>query len=652
MHVYVVAVGLPWLSAEALAKAVTATGDEFELDRATAWSLASGLGGISAAGVHHGAERCGARRYLHRAASVATFFDGLPVDATGAVCGFDAEQLFAGWEGSSGELEGAFSAVKVDLVAERLEIVTDAMALCPVYCVPSGSGVLVSNSVAVLASLLGLSEPDPLGVSSFLGLGWAASDRVLNSGVRVLAGGARHTLRDGRIRTERSFGPETIANRELLFDSTEQVADHLCRLTRNAVGGVGPVGCALTAGRDTRLLVALLTATGQSAQYFTGGSPGDPDVVIAEELADRFGLEHEAVFHDPASGERDWTKVAGRFIAQNDGLSSLLQLYDYVEPLAARPALGVKLGGIGGEIGRAGTGHLTAVATNVPLLRRSLRAQQKLLALKARNDGGLMTRAAVEELSRYLRSFCLQRLEEGWARWELQEAFYAFERVGRWAATGTRRVASIDDGFCPLATRAFIDYCFSVSPAERYIEAPHHRLLKTLAPAMLEHRFEVPFRPQHRWLAPILATGELAGLAIDRIPTPRLRGALQPDVSPAVSAEYPLQHAWVESNLDLIGDLFSDRSSGLWEFVSRESVLGVLAAGPVERAGCQEALLRAITVAWYFHGPGVNRGAESAATASADLGLASTDGALRVIAGDDDSRSVGFVTGDLNGERR
>lgn len=606
MHIYVISAGLPALTATDLTSAIEAVGGDFALDPATLWDVASTDSDVRAAGIHHSLDRCGPRRYVHGADATRTWFDGLPVEPDGRFAGHDAAQLAARWA-ESDRLEGAFSAVRLDRETGLVEVVLDAMGLSPVYVARRDSGVLVSNSVAVLISLLNLSGPDPLGVSSFLGLGWAAADRVLVTDVRALAGGSRHTIRRGELLSDRAFGPATVARTERGAIGLSELARHLTSLTRSAVHDIDPVGCALTAGRDSRILAALLEAAGEEALYFTGGPPGHPDVVIASELAEHMGVRHEVVCHDPADSELDWTDAAGRFIAQNDGLSSLLQLPDYIDLTATWPPLGVKLGGAGGEIGRAGTGYITAIATNAPLLRRSQALQRRLLAMKVRNDGGVMTGEATAELSRYLDRFVDERLEEGWRTPELAEAFYAFERVGRWAATGTRRVAGTDDGFSPLSTRTFIEYCFSLSSSERYIEAAHHRLLAELAPALLRHRFETPFHPQRRWVAPILASRDLAtvgsGYARGALRARRKQRLSTTGQTGAPQPPYPFLHEWLESRLELVGDLFAQEQSPLWDFISRPRVLALLAGEESDRARNQEALLRAATVAWYFHGP-------------------------------------------------
>jgi asparagine synthase (glutamine-hydrolysing) len=605
LHIYAIAAGIPGLTEARLGVAVERVGEEFALDSKTRWQASSRAGAVKAAGVHHSPERCGPRRYVARSASKLTWFDGLPVSSDGSFLGSDAAALSERWDSVAERLEGQFSVASIDLEAERAEVILDCLAFVPVYCAARDGGVLISNSVALISSVLELHDPDPLGISSFLSLGWAAGDRVLTRGVRLLCGGARHTLEGtGTIRTERFFGPETIPVQTRERRSAGELAGQLTDITRNAVHPVERVGCAITAGHDSRILVGLLGAAGEDALYFTGGVASNPDVVIASEIVERLGLRHEVVSHDPASSSFDWTDAAARFVSQNDGLSSLLQLGDYIDPWSSVLPLGVKLGGMGGEIGRAGTGELTAAATNVPLLRQSLRAQRKLLSMKCRNEGDVMTAQTGELVFNYMDEFCDARLAEGWPVAQLLEAFYTFERIGRWGATGTRRVSATDDGFSPLCLRPFIEYCFSLTPGERYTEAAHYRLLNELSPTLLNHRFEFPLPPQRPRLAPAMATRQLAVALAERLPLRRQGASPEPAGEPApVYASYPFQHAWFEQRLELMRELFSVADSELWDYISRPRIEGLLNGTEAERARDQEPLLRAATVFWHFHGP-------------------------------------------------
>jgi asparagine synthase (glutamine-hydrolysing) len=596
LHLYALSSGIPEISERRLAAALAAMGREFTLDPQTAWAVTSDEGALVAAGLHHSPERCGPRRYIDRRPSVVTWFDGLPVESSGRFSGCDARALAGHWGELSESLEGQFSAVRLDLREQRAEVLLDPLGHGQVFVGRRGRGVLLSNSATVIMNLLGLDRPDPLGISSFIALGWAAGGRTLAQDVRVLEGGAVHTVEPSHLRTRHHFDP-AIARRGA-DRPREQFAAQMKGMTENAIQGMSKVECALTGGRDSRVVAALLVASGHPARYFTGGIETDPDVLIACELAEKLELEHEVVCHDPEDASVDWTEAASHFLQQSDGLTSLQQLPDYTDFSLHHGPLGVKLSGVGGEIGRSGTDELQATATNVPLLRSSVHVQDRLLALKARDESGLMTPDAAAELASYLHRFRSERLEEGWRAREMQEAFYMFERVGRWAATGSRRVAGMDDTFAPFCTRPFIDYCFSLSSRERYAEVPHYLLLSELLPTVRDHRYDTPFPKPRPWLASASASRQLARAVRKQLLPRRSAGA-----SAVSSPEYPFQHTWLESRTEMLRELFSNADSALWELISRPRIEALLNGSEEERARNQEGLLRATTLFWYFHGP-------------------------------------------------
>jgi hypothetical protein len=604
MHLYVLGANVPAVTEERLTFELCDLGGEFGLDPATLWSAASETKTLQVVGIHHGPDRCGPRNYVARVGPTVTWFDGLPVDANGRLVAHDANALQEHWGELAGTLEGQFNAGHIDLKSERIELLLDTFGLVPVFVARHEGGILVSNSATLIERLLGGGSPDPLGISSFMGLGWAAGYRTLSAEVQALHGGSRHVIEQGRITKVTTFDPATVAaGRSSKALPVPDLVDQLVGLTESAVHGMGRVRCALTGGRDTRVLAALARAIGETTEYYTAGGPDDADVLIAAEIAERFGLPHTITCHDASSTEVDWTEAAASFVYQNDGLATLGQLGDYEDLSGPQPPLSVTLWGVGGEIGRAGTGHLTATASNVPLVRRSLAAQRWLLRAKARDDAGLMTEHAKHTLNTYLDDFIDTRLAEGWKLPEIQETFYAFERVGRWGATGPRRGASSGDIFSPFCSRVFVEYCFAITAGERYVEAVHHRILTALSPDLRDHRFESPYPSQHPRMAPAMATRQLLRAVIEGSPLRRRRTDTPESPAQAPSPERPFLHEWFEARLDLMHELFFSTDSDLWNYISRPRIEALLAGEDTERARHQETLLRATTAFWHFHGP-------------------------------------------------
>jgi asparagine synthase (glutamine-hydrolysing) len=568
--------------------AVAEVGHEFCLEPCTLWQSASRSGATTAVAVHHGPSASGRRRYLAVAPGRAVMFNGLPIDATGRFSGWDAGELDRRWPSLPSTLEGLFCAVRIDFEADRIEVLTDPVGITQVFYGRRGYAMVVSSSAAAVASTLELDSLDPLAISSFLALGWAVERRSFTAGVTALYGGSLYEIGGNGMRSRQHFGPSTLGRRGDRAARRPDLARQLVALSAEAARAGGPVRCALTAGRDTRVMAALLREGSVAATYCTAGEPGSNDVIIARELADGFGLTHE---WEQAIEPEDLSPTAvSRFIRQNDGLCSLAQLADYIELDQPVAELGITFWGMGGEIGRAGAGMLSNVAPNLPVVSRVTAVQRRLLGLKI-DDAGLLTGSGRKLVVDFLNRFVDDRRYEGWRPREIPEAFYTFERIGTWAATGPRRAAGRSDLMSPFCTRAFIDYCFSLTPAERYLETPHRRVLEEIAPEFFEVRFELPFRGRHPALVGLLASRQL--LAEAR-PGGRHGGALTaPRGSPR-----PFLDRWLRSQSARLQTMADGAPDLVWQLIDRGRFTALLRSD-TDSFSTRDALLRVATVLWW-----------------------------------------------------
>jgi hypothetical protein len=584
---------------QSLLEGVQAAGSAFpSFGDGEPWSATSRSGNVVVAAVHHPEQLVGPRRYRARVDDVAVAFDGLPVHRSGAWRGHDAEALLAHWQELPDALEGQFTALRVDLATDDVVLLTDSFGIAPLYALKAGDGYVVANSVEALRLAGGLDAPSPLGVSSFAALGWPAGDTTLVSGVRALAGGHEYRLsRNGLVEVP-YLTPGTVAAsaRSGLRISTDQIVRELLELTTSAVSAGIPTRCGLTAGRDTRVLLALLRATGAGrVEYYTGGSDGQPDVDGARLLARELGLEHEVRSLDVLDAA-DWRTLTGMFVSQTDGMSTLMQIADYHDQLSAPETLGLKVPGLGGEFGRCGVGPVP-YATNVPLFAFSSRLQSRLISEWTRTFRGLWTADALDQVGRYVTGFVADRRAEGWKVREVSEAYYVFDRVSRWGSTSTRRIAGAEDVFSPFCSRAFVTYCFSLTPEERYVEASHYRLLSALSPRLRDLPFAKPWRRQSRARVPFEATFDLAKMALDKSQRFQRRSGESAPAPPPYWAKWFDAHA--DEHLELC---MSVPDSALWSWIDRSAVERAFRAEPPARARVREGLARVATLFWYFHG--------------------------------------------------
>jgi hypothetical protein len=598
MQLFAAVIAAPAMSRRLGATLAAVAGEAFpELDAGAAWERSDSARLLVVGGVEPPPALAGPRRYRAAADDRIVLYDGLPVDRDGALTATDAAVLLERWEElRGGRLEGQYAALHADLQAGRLEILTDALGLVPVLrAALPGGGWVVANSVEVARRLSGCDAPDPLGAATLLTLGWPAGGRTVRRGIEVLGGGRLHAFGDAgwRERIER-VSPALVVPGRLPRVPERELADGLVRIVRAAATGQGPVQCALTGGRDTRVCLALLLAAGVPTDLYTFGTHTDEDVVLARRVAAVAGLSHRSWTPPDGREQIAWPDAAAAFVARMEGMATFRQLPDLIEPPLDRATLGLKLWGAGGEMTRTATGVLDGPVDLVPGVRRSERAAALLLGQKLDPLGGLVRPATLAAGRAYVRDFVARRVAEGWSPGATAEAWYLLERVGRFSASGPRRASTTHDVLSPFCTAPFVFYAYGLPGGERYREVSHHRLLALLAPALLDVPFEERWPSARPRTAAPLATAQLARAGLD-LARRRLRRP-----APAAAARVP----WFEPQLELHRDICLDHAgSPLWELVDRDR-LEPLLTGPAEpRARAAAALDRVLTLFWTFHGP-------------------------------------------------
>ena len=237
----------------------------------------------------------GQRTYVAMDGPDLVLYGGAPIDPEGQIAGWSASALAGRWETVQNRLEGQFVLVRAK--PRSLQVLTDPLGLYPVYYWQRDRTWLVSNSIAILRSITGERSWDPLGLSTTAVSGWAGADRTLTANIRVMPGGEVWSMRCDAVglTKHRYFERAELAQVSRAANNRPDVpglARTLRGIVHHASGRGGRLTCALTAGRNTRLLAAFLMAERLSAQYITGGDPDSDDVRVAARIAQRYGLEH------------------------------------------------------------------------------------------------------------------------------------------------------------------------------------------------------------------------------------------------------------------------------------------------------------------------------------------------------------------------
>ena len=598
MQIFAVSHALPEGTRDALETAVVEAAGAFpRIDTTSVVTLDVSAHRVAMAAVAHPDDLAAPRRYRAQHGDVIVLFDGLPVDRRDGFAACDAAALLRHWDELPERLDGAFTALRIDAASGDVECLVGPLALAQAYIVRCEAGWAVSNSVDVIRLAFGLSEPDPLAASSLLAIGWLAGGRSLLRGVRVLEAGSLHRLT--RLVSNPVVTPATLAptQRERAAP-LDELACNLTRTMRAATSRVRPVSCGLTAGRDSRVVLGLALAAGAPVECFTSGARDDLDVREGARIADVLSLPHTVVAPNPPANLRDWWDLTSRYTAQTDGSASLWDIEDWLEHHSSRGDVGVKLSGAGGEIGRLGgrIGLGNDVASVLPGIRLSWNAQRRVLVRRFLERRSAMTRDAVRESLAHIDGFLADRRQEGWRPYDALAAYYAFERVQHWGASGIRRAAAATDVFTPFASRDYLRASLALRPRDRYDEVLHRGLLEKLNPTLRDLPFaHRPWGRNRGRLAELHVLEDVGRRVFERGRARLLERA--PRV-PGVT----FRRAWLDFGWETAREvILSYQASPLWSFVNRPEVERVFGLTRVDRVPHAETMSRVVTLFWWFH---------------------------------------------------
>ena len=465
----------------------------------TIWSFSQG-GSVFAASMHTANEVAAPKIYVKRSKNQVVLYEGSLVDRTGSFQAHDAEQLASHWHDLPNVLEGQFVTARVRDNPPSIEIINDALGMCQVYYTYWHNTWLISNSSLLLSRISHISEFDSLGVSLFLCKGSSGSDRTLRQGIRVIPGGQHWKWEQGCTEPKRInyFDRAQLSRRykrKLTKEDVEQLAGELIQICQNLAQSFGSLECPITAGRDSRLMVALLIRGEIEAQYFTNGLLESPDIQIGSQIADQFNLPYRSQIDEAVDNSfiGGWEDASRRLIEQNDGMLSLRSInYAYKQPSSVEH-LGVTLYGAGGEIARGFYNSPQFV-----LGSHSLDYVQNYLSkILIANHHALLHQETIVILQKYAEEFVQQVIDEGFSLMDVPDVFHSYEQVRRWVGIHiSAKQSAHKDAFSPFCTRPFIKAAYSLPALRRYSEHIHYQLLNFLVPELHRFPFTTKWTPQ------------------------------------------------------------------------------------------------------------------------------------------------------------
>lgn len=247
------------------------------------------------------------------------------------------------------DLRGMFALLIWDERRSRLVAARDHLGKKPLYYAEHGERVSVASEITALYRLRDLSWTlDPAAIDLYLTHSYIPSPLSVLAAVRKLPAAHRMVVEAGTVTVDRYWSPQAIVRDVSPGEAASELTDTLHDATRLRMVSDVPVGCFLSGGVDSSVIVALMSCVSpESVRTFSIGFDQKEytELEYARTVARHFNTEHEefVVTPDAAAVLPDLVRHFG----EPFGDSSALAVW-YVAQLA-RKHVTVALTGDGGD---------------------------------------------------------------------------------------------------------------------------------------------------------------------------------------------------------------------------------------------------------------------------------------------------------------
>jgi asparagine synthase (glutamine-hydrolysing) len=258
------------------------------------------------------------------------------------------------------DLNGLFSGLLIDKRGGQAFLFNDRYGVERLYWHESNDAFyFASEAKALLRVLPELRQFDTEGVAQFLTFGYTVGERTLFRGVQLFPPGSLWVFEHGNCHRRRYFSPECWeAQPTLSPENFEwQFRETFKRILPRYFESESRIGISLTAGLDSRMIMACLPETAERpvCYTFSGQDCDTLDTRVAARVAANCGLGHE-VLRLGSDFLSNFASHGDRTVYLTDGSLGILGSHEIYLNRQARALAPVRLTGVfGGEILRGVT---------------------------------------------------------------------------------------------------------------------------------------------------------------------------------------------------------------------------------------------------------------------------------------------------------
>jgi asparagine synthase (glutamine-hydrolysing) len=253
------------------------------------------------------------------------------------------------------KLNGTFCGLLIDRRKHKAFLFNDRYGIGRIYWhEDNGSLYFASEAKALLQILPELRSFDDEGVGQFLKFGCTLGTRTLFKGIQTIPGGSVWRFEDEKCHKTTYFSAEEWERQTPLSveDFESEFQNTLTRVVPRYFESESRIGISLTAGLDTRMLMACQPANVRDVLSYTFDGPmgRTADSRLAAQVADALGLEHH-VLRLGSDFFSDFESYVDRTISVTDGCFGATGAHEiYLNGLARQLAPLRITGNYGGEV--------------------------------------------------------------------------------------------------------------------------------------------------------------------------------------------------------------------------------------------------------------------------------------------------------------
>jgi asparagine synthase (glutamine-hydrolysing) len=453
------------------------------LDIDTIWNRTSKCNIVTSASMQSNKNICVPRQYLIENETEALLYCGLPINGRNTFSAHRSDELLKNWGSLLEDLEGMFCIVRIIYhPIPKVEVITDLLGMEHVFYYHEKDFWLLSNSARLIEEVSKKSSLDMVGASLFLSAGAVDDNRSLRKEIKLIPGGEHWILETGKneLKKVKYYCPGNLAkikHKKFQKRDFQVLSEDLIETMQGLRNSFSHLTCAITGGRDTRMLASLVLRAGLPVKYYTFGEFSGTDARIASKIAKAIGIPYQFIEIGATEVINQWEALSEQIVRQTDGMGNINEIPSILaNHVLCKEKRIVDLGGSGGQIAK---GFYSTKSLKLYLNDFSLDSMKDYLGRRVISDhGGLINREGVKVARDYVHRFVNEYSDYGFSPADIPDVFMIFSRIRRRRGINKRALVGYQDFFTPFICRKFLEATFAFSPYQRCLQPIHYNLIQ------------------------------------------------------------------------------------------------------------------------------------------------------------------------------